>query len=163
MPRPDSRSPSVQHYPSPNFDERPAGTTVDTVVLHATVLNNLSDVIAHFGDPASLVSAHYTIDRDGTIAAHVSEDKRAWHAGRSKMKDGRVEVNDFSIGIELVNSNDGQDPFPEHQIASLRDLLRMIIGRYPIKHIVTHHECADPPGRKSDPRGFDLAWIKDFL
>src|SRR5882672_10751652 len=128
----------IQHHPSSNFDERPAGVTVDTVVLHATVLNTLDEVIKHFADPQNKVSSHYTIDRDGTIASHVQEDKRAWHAGRSRMKDGRVGVNDFSIGIELVNLNDGTDPFPERQIEAMRDLLRNIVARHPIKYIVTH-------------------------
>ena len=145
--------------PSPNCDERPVGVTVDTVVLHATVLNTLDEVIAHFANPESKVSAHYTIDRDGTVVSHVPEYKRAWHAGQSKMKDGRCGVNDFSIGIELVNLNDGSDPFPEQQIEVMRNLLKGIIARHPIQHIVTHSECADPPGRKSDPAGFHPDWI----
>jgi N-acetyl-anhydromuramyl-L-alanine amidase AmpD len=82
------------YFPSPNFDERPIGIKVDTVVLHATVLNTLDQVIQHFANPASKVSCHYTIDRNGTIAAHVLEDKRAWHVGQSRMKDGRTGVND---------------------------------------------------------------------
>ena len=146
-------------FPSPNFDERPAGIRIDTIVLHATVLNSLNDVIAHFADPASKVSAHYTIDRDGLTASHVSPDQRAWHAGQSKMKDGRTHVNDFSVGIELVNLNDGIDPYPSPQIQALRDLLKTLVARYPIQYIVTHAEIADPPGRKSDPAGFDLTWI----
>jgi N-acetyl-anhydromuramyl-L-alanine amidase AmpD len=136
---------------------------VDTVVIHATVLNTLDQVIERFADPQSKVSSHYTIDRDGTIASHVPEVKRAWHAGRSKMKDGRADVNDFSIGIELVNLNDGEDPFPERQIQAMRALLKAIMARHPIKHIVPHYECAHPPGRKSDPVGFDVAWIKGLL
>jgi len=150
----------ILYCPSPNFDDRPMGIRVDTVVVHATVLNTLDQVIQHFANPASKVSCHYTIDRDGTIAAHVQEDKRAWHAGRSRMKDGRTGVNDFSIGIELVNLNDGADPFPDEQIEAMRDLLRAITARHPIRHIILHYECADPPGRKSDPTGFDAAWIK---
>src|SRR6188472_2543976 len=93
----------VEHRASPNFDDRPDGVVVDTIVLHATVLNTLDAVAAHFENPDTKVSAHYTIDRDGTVACHVAEEKRAWHAGQSKMKDGRTGVNDFSIGIELVN------------------------------------------------------------
>jgi len=133
---------------------------IDTVVLHATVLDTLNEVIEKFADPASQVSAHYTIDRDGTIVMHVLEVKRAWHAGQSRMKDGRERVNDFSIGIELVNRNDGLDPYPAEQIHSLRELLKGIFVRHPIRYIVTHQECADPPGRKSDPVGFDPAWIR---
>ena len=79
------------------------------------------------------------------------------------MKDGRLSVNDFSIGIELVNSNDGSEPFPEQQIQAMRDLLKSIIRRHPIQQIVPHYECADPPGRKSDPIGFEPAWIRNLL
>jgi N-acetylmuramoyl-L-alanine amidase len=137
--------------------------SIDTIVLHATVLNSLDEVIGRFADTQSKVSAHYTIDRDGTTVRHVAERERAWHAGQSRMKDGRGGVNDFSIGIELVNRNDGVDPFPGKQIQAMRRLLKTIIARHPIRHIVTHYECADPPGRKSDPAGFDKSWIQGLL
>ncbi len=150
-------------HPSPNFNERPKGIVIDTVVLHATVLNTVQEVVDKFADPESQVSAHYTIDRDGTVVWHVPEDQRAWHAGQSKMKDGRSDVNDFSIGIELVNLNDGIDPFPDVQIQAMRSLVKAIISRHPIRHIVTHYECADPPGRKSDPAGFHEGWIEGLL
>ena len=88
----------VRMCASPNFDFRPEGVDIDTVVLHATVLNTLDEVIQHFANPDTQVSAHYTIDRDGTIVSHVPEEQRAWHAGQSRMKDGRTRVNDFSIG-----------------------------------------------------------------
>lgn len=154
---------TIQERPSPNCDDRPDGITVDTVVLHATVLNTLDEVVSHFSDPTSRVSAHYSIDRDGTIVCHVPEQKRAWHAGISRMPDGRTNVNDFSIGVELVNLNDGLDPFPERQIDSMRYLLRTILARHPIKHIVPHYECAEPLGRKSDPLGFNMAWVETLL
>jgi N-acetylmuramoyl-L-alanine amidase len=153
----------IAHHASDNLDDRPSGIRIDTVVLHATVLNSLKEVIEHFSDRSTQVSAHYTIDRDGTIVSHVAEHKRAWHAGQSKMKDGRTQVNDFSIGIELVNLNDGIDPFPPEQIQAMRGLLKEIIGRHPIRHIVTHYECAYPPGRKSDPAGFHPSWIEGLL
>ena len=154
---------AIRYEASPNWDERPANTVVDTVVIHATVLNTLDEVVRHFNDPESKVSAHYTIDRDGTIVRHVAEERRAWHAGVSRMKDGRTGVNDFSIGIELVNLNDGTDPFPESQIESLRGLLKSLTERYPMRYLLTHHECADPPGRKSDPAGFDMGRLAGLL
>jgi N-acetyl-anhydromuramyl-L-alanine amidase AmpD len=150
-------------HPSPNCDARPEGVAVDTIVLHATVLNTLEEVIDIFSDPHSRVSAHYTVDRDGALACHVPERLRAWHAGQSRMEDGRERVNDFSIGIELVNLNDGKDPFPEEQIQSLRRLTKAIISRHPIRCIVMHYECADPPGRKSDPAGFQKSWMDGLL
>jgi N-acetylmuramoyl-L-alanine amidase len=159
----DSSNFSIKYCPSPNCDERPCDVVIDTIVLHATVLDSLEEVTERFADPEARVSAHYTIDRNGQIASHVPEHQRAWHAGESQMKDGRVAVNAFSIGIELVNLNDGVDPYPEAQIAALRRLMTGIIARHPIRHIVTHCECAMPPGRKSDPVGFDMSWVQDVL
>jgi len=152
-----------ERFPSPNCDDRPEGTTIDTVVIHATVFDSIEEVIRYFSATASHVSAHYSIGRDGRIVSHVPEGNRAWHAGHSKMKDGRTRVNDFSIGIELVNRNDGVDPYPASQIRSLRILLKSILSRHPIRYVVPHYECADPPGRKSDPAGYDESWIRDLL
>jgi N-acetylmuramoyl-L-alanine amidase len=154
---------TIQNHPSPNCNGRPEGIAIDTVVVHATVFDTLDEVIRHFSSPETQVSSHYTIDRDGAVVSHVSEDERAWHAGVSRMEDGRTNVNDFSIGIELVNRNDGKDPFPAEQIQALRNLLKAIITRRPIRYIIPHYACADPPGRKSDPVGFNDSWIKDLL
>ncbi|MGB0912824.1 MAG: N-acetylmuramoyl-L-alanine amidase, partial [Phaeobacter italicus] len=48
------------------------------------------------------VSAHFVIERDGTLTQMVPVDRRANHAGVSEYH-GRSGCNDFSIGIELVN------------------------------------------------------------
>lgn len=146
--------------PSPNCDARPQGTVVDTVVVHATVLNSAEEVVQRFADPESRVSSHYTIDRDGSVLRHVEESLRAWHAGASRMPDGREAANDFSIGIELVNRNDGRDPYPEAQVAALVNLIREIASRHPIRHIVSHAEIATPAGRKTDPHGLDLDVVR---
>lgn len=146
----------MRRSPSLNFDERPAGTVIDTVVLHATVFDSLTEVCEHFAKDEPGVSAHYAIDRDGTIVQYVDEDKRAFHAGESRMADGREAVNAFSIGIELVNRNDGIDPFPEEQLRALTTLLSEIRNRHPIRHVVSHAEIAMPHGRKSDPAGLRL-------
>jgi len=152
-----------ESFPSPNCDDRPEGTIIDTVVIHATVLDSIEEVSRLFAATTSQVSAHYTIDRDGRIVSHVPEGNRAWHAGQSKMKDGRTRVNDFSIGIELVNRNDGVDPYPPTQIRALRGLLQSIMSRHRIRYVVPHYECADPPGRKSDPAGYDESWVRGLL
>jgi N-acetyl-anhydromuramyl-L-alanine amidase AmpD len=147
----------VINAPSPNRAKRPNGTVIDTVVLHATVLDTPQEVCEHFAKLDPGVSAHYTIDRYGTVYKHVDETEKAFHAGISEMPDGRTGVNDFSIGIELVNLNDGADPYPPEQLAALRDLLAGIRERHPITKVVGHAEIARPPGRKSDPRGLDVS------
>ncbi len=150
---------TIDFFPSPNFNERPTGTPIDTIVVHATVLNTLDEVIRHFSNAESKVSAHYTVDRDGRTISHVPETKRAWHAGQSQMPDGREDVNNFSIGIELVNRNDGVDPYPKTQIQALKNLIAAIKSRHPVRYVIPHYACADPPGRKTDPVGFREDWI----
>lgn len=139
---------------SPNYGVRPAEAVVDTVVVHATVIPTLEETVAAFCRVKSQVSAHFTIGKDGSIVQNVSTFERAWHAGVSKDKEGRANVNDFSIGIELVNLNDGKDPYPEKQILALRYLIGALKRRFPLKYITSHEYIAVPHGRKTDPAGF---------
>ncbi len=139
---------------SPNFDKRPAGAVVDTVVVHATVIPTLKVTTEAFSREASKVSAHFTIGRDGSYVWHVSTFDRAWHAGVSEDASGRTNLNHYSIGIELVNRNDGKDPWPEAQVRVLGYLIGALKRRFPLKQIVSHEFIARPPGRKSDPVNF---------
>ena len=107
----------VHHLPSPNCDERPAGSEPELIVIHSISLPegsfgtphvealfcNCLDVDAHPSFPdiaASRVSAHALIRRDGGLIQFVPFTKRAWHAGVSCYQ-GRDCCNDFSIGIEM--------------------------------------------------------------
>ena len=83
-------------------------------------------------DPSAKVSAHYTVDEDGTVYALVPEDRRAWHAGVSHWA-GVDNVKSRSIGIELVNPGHeyGYRAFPEAQVAALIALGHGILMRHP--------------------------------
>jgi N-acetylmuramoyl-L-alanine amidase len=141
---------------SPHYNERPPQyfADVDTVVVHATVSTTLEGTTKWFVMPESKVSAHFTIDKDGSVIQHVSTFDRAWHAGTSRDAQGRQGVNDFSIGIELVNMNDGIDPYTPEQVEVLGNIIAVMKRRFPIKQIVSHEFIAIPPGRKSDPKNF---------
>jgi len=84
---------------SPNYSTR--NSNVDTAIIHYTALP-LDETIERFKDRNSLASAHYIVDRDGVIVQMVKDEDKAWHAGNSEFG-GRTDVNDFSIGTELVN------------------------------------------------------------
>ncbi|MBK5930995.1 1,6-anhydro-N-acetylmuramyl-L-alanine amidase AmpD [Halochromatium salexigens] len=152
--------------PSPNADQRPPGSGPDLLVIH-----NISLPPGHFGGPwieqlfqnrldrsahpyfATLaglrVSAHLLIRRDGELLQFVELDRRAWHAGRSAFE-GRIECNDYSIGIELEGSD--AIPFQQAQYTRLAQVTRLIRARYPAitaARITGHQEIA--PGRKTDP------------
>ncbi len=150
--------------PSPNHDARPDGAAVDILVLHYTVMRTAEEALARLCDPEAEVSAHYTIDRDGRVFAHVPEARRAWHAGVSWWA-GEKNVNARSIGIELVNPGHefGYVPFPETQIAALMDLAHAILERHPIPagRVLGHSDVA--PARKQDPGElFPWAQLAEF-
>jgi len=136
--------------PSPNFDERKLG--ISMIVLHYTGMPDAQSAIDRLRDPAAKVSAHYLVAEDGTILRMVAEDKRAWHAGKSRWR--RIEdVNSASIGIEIVNPGHefGYPPFPEEQIDALLPLVAEIKERHGITrgNVVGHSDIA--PARKQDP------------
>ena len=103
-------------------------------------------------DAAADVSAHYMVDEDGTVYRLVPEDRRAWHAGVSYWQ-GATNINDRSIGIEIVNPGHefGYRPFPEAQMTAVEQLLSDIVSRHGIARarIVGHSDIA--PSRKQDP------------
>lgn len=162
----------VQHCPSPNFNERPAGE-ISLLVIHNISLppgqfgtgkvqpffQNQLDHSEHpfFEEIAHLrVSAHFLIERDGGVTQFVACLERAWHAGVS-LFDGREGCNDFSIGIEL----EGTDTlaFTDAQYQALIILTRQLQAAWPaitVERICGHSDIA--PGRKTDPgSAFDWA------
>ena|SRR5947209_4570486 len=148
---------------SPNFNRRPDNTVIDTIVLHSTVIPTLQTTTEAFYNTKSQVSSHFTIGKDGSIVQNVSTFQRAWHAGVSKDSLGRENLNNFSIGIELVNLNDGKDPYTPQQIQVLRFLILTLKRRFPTLHyIVSHEYIAVPHGRKSDPKGFPWQTLDDL-
>ena len=138
--------------PSPNHDERPAGRDVDMLVLHYTGMASAGEALARLCDPAAKVSSHYLIDEDGGVTRLVDEERRAWHAGTAYWRGAR-DINDRSIGIELVNPGHefGYRPFPPAQMKALIQLIRDILARHPIppRNVVGHADIA--PTRKQDP------------
>ena len=133
-------------HPSPNFGDR-RGRRVELIVLHYTVLD-CAQSLERLCDPVAEVSAHYLIDRDGTVLSLVDEGARAWHAGAGEWL-GEGDVNSRSIGVELVNS--GAEPFAEPQMQALELLLRELLDRHGLvpQAVIGHSDMA--PGRKSDP------------
>ncbi|MCX6360651.1 MAG: N-acetylmuramoyl-L-alanine amidase [Armatimonadetes bacterium] len=147
--------------PSPNWDQRAGGMRPDTVVIHSTAASGLWLNVRYLRNPESQVSSHFVIGKEGQIVQLVGLGRRAWHAGVSEM-DGMRDVNSRSVGIELVNLNDGRDPYPEAQVRSAAALIRWMRQIYdiPDENIVTHAEVARPPGRKNDPAGFNLRALR---
>ena len=167
---------AARHVASPNFGPRPAGMSIDLVVLHSISLppgqyggpeiealfTNTLDWDAHpyFQQiRGAEVSAHFLIRRQGELVQFVSCDDRAWHAGKSQHM-GRDNCNDFSIGIEIEGLEG--ETFETAQYDTLTHLCKAIAQHYPIAHIAGHEHVA--PDRKKDPgEGFDWKLLQTSL
>ncbi len=148
------QKPGVISMPSPNQNSRPGGPNdISAVVLHHTAGGGTAQGTGrYFQNPSAQVSSHYTVGKDGAIVQSVPDGKRAWHAGVSSFK-GRDDVNDFSIGIEIVNWGNGKDPYTDAQYNALINLVAWICQTYkvPVDRITGHKDVALPRGRKTDP------------
>jgi N-acetylmuramoyl-L-alanine amidase len=154
---------NIEFVPSPNHG--PRRKKVSAVVVHYTGSLGMDGVLDWFQRRDSGQSAHYVVGRDGRTVQMVEETEAAWHAGRSAMypreKPPReANVNDFSIGIELVGTADSG--FTDRQLAALYALLERLVATYGIvpERVVGHLHVA--PGRKQDPDGYDrqFPWAK---
>ena len=101
---------------------------------------------------SSNVSAHYLITRKGIIFNLLCPKYKAWHAGKSKWKNN-VNINDYSIGIELENKGHefGYSNFTNIQYSSLKKLINFMKKNFNIldENIIFHSDIA--PNRKQDP------------
>ena len=162
---------TAMHQASPNCGPRPAGATIDLVVIHSISLppgqygnSNVQKLFAnqldwdahpYFQSIRNLaVSSHFFITRQGEVWQFVSADDRAWHAGLSTWR-GRDRCNDDSIGIELEGLEGST--FEPEQYNSLAALCQQLRAHYPIAYIAGHEHIA--PGRKQDP-GAGFAWTQ---
>ncbi|MEL6102101.1 MAG: N-acetylmuramoyl-L-alanine amidase [Pseudomonadota bacterium] len=145
----------IQHL-SPNFGPRRGGLKPSLIVLHYTGMTSCTAALDRLCDPQAEVSAHYLIDRDGTVLQLVAEDQRSWHAGAGEWH-GQTDINSRSVGIEL--DNNGTGPFAEAQMQALETLLPQIMERWsiPPHGVIGHSDMA--PGRKFDP-GPWFDWVR---
>jgi len=169
----------VRQILSPHRDARPSGAVTDLIVVHGISLppgdfggpwieqfftgNLPATVHPYFAEiGARRVSAHLLIRRDGEILQFVPFQARAWHAGVSRYE-GREACNDFSIGIELEGTDDGE--YRDPQYAQLAAAIHALCAAYPAlnaRRVVGHSDVA--PGRKTDPGAtFDWPRLRTLL
>lgn len=158
---------STGYYANSEYHALSQNDRVRFLVLHYTVADDQRSLkLLTEGN----VSSHYLVPLKPTryrklpfVYQLVDEDKRAWHAGVSNWQ-GRTNLNDSSIGIEIVNhgyeiKNGSIEwfPFTPDQISSVAAVAKDIINRYKITpdRVVGHSDIA--PGRKQDP-GLFFPW-----
>ncbi len=124
-------------YRSPRNPERSIRKSTTLIILHTTEaparssLNKLSE----------RGEAHYCVVENGTVYRIVDRDREAFHAGRS-MWNGKSNVDEFSVGIEVVGYHDKQLTLA--QLSALRELLVELKALYGIDdaHVLCHSHVA---------------------
>jgi N-acetyl-anhydromuramyl-L-alanine amidase AmpD len=125
------------------------------VIIHATAGADSLAWLRYASNPP--VSCHVLVKKDGTRHIIVQDANTAWHAGLGWLEMGPLRganVNQFTLGLELENLNDGRDPYPATQIESAAEQISIWIRRHGWLFLLRH---GDVDSRKRDPFGLNLA------
>jgi N-acetylmuramoyl-L-alanine amidase len=133
---------------------------VKYLVLHYTVTDTPQSIRIFTHQAGVEASIHYLLSNDPEpiIYGIVDENRTAYQAGSDSGWRGDRNLNNISIGIEIVNAGwvDGPNgrtwaPFPQKQIDTLIPLVKDIMARHHIlpENVVGHADVA--PQRKQDP------------
>jgi N-acetyl-anhydromuramyl-L-alanine amidase AmpD len=134
---------------------------VTCLVLHHTAGSLPSSLeILQGKDPKHKVGVHYVVTDEPKprVIRMVPENMAAYHAGKSAW--GKLtNLNQNSIGIEIINYDGNIYPYSEAQADIIFALCEEIIRRHDIKpwNVVGHSDVS--VGRKVDP-GSKFPWAK---
>ncbi|MFH1400064.1 MAG: N-acetylmuramoyl-L-alanine amidase [Nanoarchaeota archaeon] len=145
------------------------GTKIDYIILHHTANNGADSAIISW--KTADASAHYLVERDGSIIPVIPEDVAAWHAGckADTHKCYFTDMNSRSIGIEIVNCGRGKpgegcaisgdwgiDPYPEAQRKAVDALVRYLRAKYDVSNDnIIGHGCVTTNKDENEPTGFE--------
>ncbi len=156
----DERRQLTLNYMREHYGLTPAEPVITPtmVVVHWTVYPTLKQSFDAFYAPtlpnnragiraagALNVSAHYLVDRDGTVYRLMPDTLMARHV---------IGLNHCAIGIE--NVGDGQDhPLTEAQFTANVRLIEQLATKFPIAYVIGHHEyprfIGHPLWKEKDP------------
>lgn len=133
---------------------------VKYLILHYTVTDTPQSIRIFTHKAGVEASIHYLLSDDPrpVIYGIVDESRAAYQAGGDSGWKGDRNLNNMSIGIEIVNAGwtDGPKgrswaPYPDKQIDTLIPLVKDIMARHHIapEHVLGHADIA--PQRKQDP------------
>jgi N-acetyl-anhydromuramyl-L-alanine amidase AmpD len=141
----DERERLTLDYRRAHSDRAATDLTIDprVIVLHFTGGNSAGATRRYFDNVriepsrkalarggAVNVSAHFVVDRDGTVYRLQPETRFARHC---------IGLNHLAIGIENVGDG-ARYPLTDAQVAADAALVRELAARFPITHLLGHHE-----------------------
>jgi N-acetyl-anhydromuramyl-L-alanine amidase AmpD len=130
------------------------------IVLHHTS-GSYAGSVAWCMNPASRVSYHCIVAKDGRRSTLADPDERTWHAGRSEWR-GKRDLNSWAIGAAFEGDS-YQRQLGEDEMASMADYLLPIMRQYNLAlGDVTDHRTVSP-GRKDDLNPVEFTRFKKYL
>lgn len=151
------------HAPRKSYRAVRRLSPIDTVVIHATAGGSSAGAmsVAQAGKASwhALIPDEDEPDHGHRLIRCVPTESAAWHVLSTVRHpaDGRTQINDRSLGIEIVNRQDGSDRFSDWQLAVTAELVAHWCSILPIRYLYTHAYL--DPGRKLDP-GDIFDWDK---
>ena len=125
------------NYRSPRNKERPLRKSTSLIILHTTEAPSSSAL----QKLSSLGECHYCVAENGKVYRIIDRTRVAFHAGRS-MWNGRSNVDDFSIGIEVCGYHN--KTLTQAQYRSLSELIGELqyIYKIPDHSVISHSHVA---------------------
>jgi len=159
------RAPGAVFQSSPNWSGR--GTCgIEGIVVHVTGPGSMAGMASWFKNPASQVSAHFGVGKQGELHQYVEVGDSAWHAGILNRPDltnplvsnwvaTGANPNRCTVGIELLLGGPAEplSDYPAMQ-ATLGQLLRWLRDSTGVPldraHVIGHYQI-DAINRSTDP------------
>lgn len=158
----------VTQHPVANCWTGRGGERVRAICLHVSE-GARESVLSWFGNPASDASAHYLVNKDGSVWQFVREGDTAWANGAVNTPDRTIgwlddclnrgqNPNRLTVAIETERR--WWEPLTAAQYAALVALARAILARYGLsasRETVIPHAAIDSVGRARCPGNLDWA------
>lgn len=158
----------IKWKPVTNYSKGRFGFRPEAIVIHIAE-GWLAGGYSWFNNPASQVSSHYMIGKNGEIWQFVSDEDTAWHAGGvsnaswSKLKAG-INPNLYTIGIE--NEGFTGEGFTEAMYHSNAYLIATLSRKFgiPINRntVIGHYEINSSTRANCPGKGVDFNRLIDL-
>lgn len=143
---------------------RPAGAKIGHIILHDPVGGTVDGTLGFLRHNADQVGYHEMMDPEGRLFILAPPEQWTGHAGVSTripgtdIVNGAVNHNTYSHCLFKAASDGG--PFPIGQVAATVARVADLIKQFGLPDagcVLAHREVSTEPGRRSDPRGLDMA------
>jgi N-acetylmuramoyl-L-alanine amidase len=150
-----AQKPNITWVGSPNRWSDRSGRNVIAICNHI-MQGSLESTDGWFNNPASQVSAHFGVGKDGRIHQYVSLDGAAWANGVAEHIDNTIPwlvgavgngINENNLTVSIEHEGNTGDPMPEPQYQATLALHKWLLSLYPAikvdrQHIIGHYQIS---------------------